>query len=155
MNPPTPNQATAVAGQRLVELASAIAHDEEYSAFPWTGLVVIATMRWAPLEHEGVRRFTGYLYTETPLMAESGGEHCWQAATPSRGTGPAFVALAKAIAVRDGKEPWKHCLFQLDRNSGAVNVEFSYEDNHSWNPDFGDLDGWVERLRPLAGRKSE
>ena len=146
------NGAAASAGERLVELAELMANDDEYRDMPWSGITVVVTMVYRP-DIETVKKFFGYVYMDGPVKPESGSLQRWQAQTPSRASSaPAFVALAKAVAERDGKGPWKHCLFQLDRESGAVNVEFSYDDAHPWNPDFADLDAWVERLRPLSGR---
>ena len=145
------SDSTELARQRLFALAQEIANDDKYSGTPWSGITVVVTMVYRP-DIETVKKYFGYVYTDGPVKPDSGSLQRWEARTPSRdSSAPAFVALAKAIAERDDREPWKRCLFQLDRESGAVNVEFSYDETHPWNPDFADLDEWVERLRPPSG----
>lgn len=146
MTNPTKDQ---IAGQRLIELAHTIAADEKYATFPWTGITAIVTMRWDGMpELIGTRAATGYVYTATPMNAAKGSTQCWQAAMPSRASWPAFRWLAEAVAERDSNEPFRHCLFQLDRDSGKVTVDFSYDETNPWRADIDNLDNFAESLRP-------
>ena len=138
--------ANDLAEQAVIATAAAITADEVYQDIAWTGITLIVRVREEPLMLNGV---TGYYYTAEQLYTYKGEPQRWQAAIPSVPTREMFLRLAHAPS-NDCAGLWKYCLFQLDRESGAVTTDFSYEGHHPWRVQIPRLNAWVEEVRPSA-----
>lgn len=135
------------AGARLVELATVIASHEEFADKNWTGVTLIVTIKRNPEEPDLHKGF-GYYYTAEPEWPPDTERWAATLPMPMDSWTPGVSLLANAMAERDETAPWNHVLFQIDRDSGKVTTEFSYDDVCPWSPDLGAHNEWVENLRP-------
>lgn len=102
----------------IVEIGRLIVADRKVSAQPWDAYALIAYY------DGGVSRLNGFRY---------------------RGDGPGEPATPEAFELEDrmdelrgathveGKEPWRVCVFRLDRSSGKATADFVYDDPERWH----------------------
>ncbi len=117
----------------IVEIGRLIAADRKASAQPWDGYALIAY-------YDGsMSKLNGFRY---------------RGAAPGEPATPEAFELEDRLdelrqATRvDGKEPWRACVFRIDRGTGKATADFVYDDAERWNVTPATAAEIAERARP-------
>jgi hypothetical protein len=127
---------TDLADTLIHELGATISRSPRINAVDWQQLALVATIQ------PEYSRMTGFAY-------DRGGE-VLQPIAPG-----GFDAIDKAEALRtamaaDGSRPWVTCLIRLRRDTGAITVDFEYDDASRWAITPSNVAEMAQTLRPPA-----